>query len=200
MRRKLIVPPARGGFPRRLLGRGARRRTGVVLAGKADRTVYQRASRLVEELVRVATGSLDADLREPLVDDAEDGLFQLAVVLARRAEARQAAADLRRALAAADLPDDDDRQVRAIEQKIADHTTVADQMARELEALLRTVEVLVARRSAARFSGPVPTEVMESINLHLERIDALADGIEEAAGLTHRERWVPAPRPRLETG
>jgi len=200
MRRRVIVPPARGSYPRRLLARPARRRAAVVLVGKADRVAYQRAARLVGELTQVATVSLDDGLRAPLIHDAEDGLFQLAVILARRAEARSAAADLRRALAAADLPGDEDRQVTAIEQKIVDDTAVAEQMARELESLLRTVEVLIARRGAARFSGPVSTEVMASINHHLERIGALSDGIEQAAGLTHRERWSPSAYPRLGTG
>ncbi len=63
--------------------------------------------------------------------------------------------------------------------------TVGDRPARRREgvALLRTVEVLVARRAAAQFSGPVSTEAVKTVNLHLERIEALAGGNEETAGL-----------------
>nr|MDT0665905.1 hypothetical protein [Micromonospora sp. DSM 115978] len=166
---------------KRVIGRRERRRSGVVLVDKVDRVAYARAEKTVGALASLVSQSLpEAEFRS-LVHDAEQGLFQLAVILARRAEARAAAAELRRALVAAELSDDRDRQVMMIEKKIAEYSAVSLQMPQEIDALLRTVTVLVARRSAARISGPVATDVVDSIYLHSEKIQALSCGIEDAA-------------------
>jgi hypothetical protein len=183
---------------KRAIGRRLRRRNGVVLVDKGDRAAYEQAAKLVGALARLVSQSLPEAEFEALVDDAQQGLFQLAVILARRAEANQAAAELRRALVAADLSDDRDRQVLMIEKKIDEYTSIAQQMPQEIDALLRTVTVLVARRSAARISGPMPTDVVESIYLHSEKIQALSSGIEEAAAAAEERPYWHARPPRID--
>lgn len=78
-----------------------------------------------------------------------------------------------------------------IEKKIAEHTAVSEQMPQEIDALLHAVTVLVARRLAARISGPVTTDVTESIYAHSEKIQALSSRSKEAVA-------TPPPPPHRD--